>query len=160
MAENAERFFVLTGGPGAGKSTLADAVQQAGFSRSLEAGRGIIQDQVSIGGLAVPWNNRALFAELMLCWEIRSFRMAEQQKGPVFFDRAVPDVAGYLRLSKLPVPAHFEKAAETFRYNRRVFIAPPGGKSSSRTASASRISTKRSEPTRRWWKPTKRSGMN
>jgi predicted ATPase len=125
VAENAQRFLVLTGGPGSGKSTLIDALERAGFSRSLEAGRGIIQDQVSIGGPAVPWNDRGLFAELMLGWEMRSYRMAEQQTGPVFFDRGVPDVVGYLRLSKLPVPAYFKKAAETFRYNGRVFIAPP-----------------------------------
>ena len=124
MADHAERFLILTGGPGSGKSTLIDALQQAGFTRSIEAGRGIIQDQVSIGGPAVPWNDRALFAELMLCWEMRSYRMAERQRGPVFFDRGVPDVVGYLRLSNLPVPAYFEKAAETFRYNRSVFIAP------------------------------------
>ena len=125
VAENHERFFVLTGGPGSGKSTLIDALERAGFLRSLEAGRGIIQEQAGIGGPAVPWNDRGLFAELMLCWEMRSYRMAQQQAGPVFFDRGVPDVVGYLRLSKLPVPAYFEKAAETFRYNRRVFIAPP-----------------------------------
>jgi predicted ATPase len=125
VAENAGRFFVLTGGPGSGKSTLIDALQQAGFSRSIEAGRGIIQEQVGIGGPAVPWGDRGLFAELMLCWEMRSYRLAEQQSGPVFFDRGVPDVVGYLRLSRLPVPAYFEKAAEIFRYNHRVFIAPP-----------------------------------
>lgn len=125
MAEKAERFLVLTGGPGSGKSTLIDALERAGFSRSLEAGRGVIQDQVSIGGPAVPWDNRTLFAELMLCWEMRSYRMAEQQTGPIFFDRGVPDVIGYLRLSELPVPAYFKKAAGIFRYNRRVFIAPP-----------------------------------
>ncbi len=39
--------------------------------------------------------------------------------------RGVPDVLGYLRLSELPVPAHVSAAAETFCYNRRVFIAPP-----------------------------------
>jgi predicted ATPase len=125
VAENAQRFLVLTGGPGSGKSTLIDAFERAGFSRSLEAGRGIIQDQVDIGGPAVPWHDRVLFAELMLCWEMRSYRMAEQQTGSVFFDRGVPDVVGYLRLSKLPVPAYFEKAAEIFRYNHRVFMAPP-----------------------------------
>jgi len=120
-----ERFVVVTGGPGSGKSTLIDALERAGFGRTVEAGRGIIQDQVAIGGRALPWVDPALFAEMMLTWEMRSYRAAEQQAGIIFFDRGVPDVAGYLRLMKLPLPEHVEKAVETFRYHSRVFIAPP-----------------------------------
>ena len=51
--------------------------------------------------------------------------MALDLPGPVFFDRGVPDVMGYLRLMKLPSPTHVLQAATLFRYNRRVFIAPP-----------------------------------
>jgi predicted ATPase len=120
-----QRFFVLTGGPGSGKTALIEGLARAGFARSVEAGRGVIQDQMAIGGPALPWQDRAAFAELMLCWEMRSWHMALAQAGPVFFDRGVPDVAGYLRLQGLPVPHHLEKAVHLFRYNRRVFITPP-----------------------------------
>ena len=48
-----ERLLVLTGGPGSGKTTLIDAFQRAGYARSWEAGRSIIQDQVAIGGRAL-----------------------------------------------------------------------------------------------------------
>jgi len=125
LTQPSERFFVVTGGPGSGKSSLLDALEQAGYARSVEAGRAIIQDQLMIGGSALPWCDRAAFAELMLSWEMRSYHIAEQLNGPVFFDRSVVDVLGYLRLLKLPVPKHVQKAAETFRYHRRVFIAPP-----------------------------------
>jgi predicted ATPase len=66
-----------------------------------------------------------LFAEMMLSWEIRSYHIAQRAAGPVFFDRGVPDVLGYLRLSGIPAPEHMERAAAMFRYNRRVFISPP-----------------------------------
>lgn len=36
-----------------------------------EAGRAIIQDQVAIGGAALPWADRLAFSELMLGWELR-----------------------------------------------------------------------------------------
>jgi predicted ATPase len=123
--KEAERFLVVTGGPGSGKSTLIERLARAGFGRSVEAGRGIIQDQVAIGGRALPWIDPALFADMMLAWEMRSYRMAQEQTGRTFFDRGVPDVAGYLRLMKLPIPTYLQKAIETFPYNSRVFIAPP-----------------------------------
>jgi predicted ATPase len=125
MSKEYERFFVITGGPGSGKSTLLDVLQAHGFRRSQEAGRAIIQDQVEIGGRGLPWIDPAHFAELMLGWEMRSYRMATEWDGIVFFDRGVPDVVGYLRLMKLHVPDYMDRAARTFRYNRRVFIAPP-----------------------------------
>ncbi len=125
LSERANRFFVVTGGPGSGKSSLIGRLQKIGYAGSVEAGRGIIQDQVAIGGEALPWRDRMLFAQLMLSWEIRSYRIAAHAAGPVFFDRGVPDVLGYLRLSGLPAPEHVTKSVAVFRYNRRVFIAPP-----------------------------------
>ncbi len=125
MSERSERFFVVTGGPGSGKSSLLAEIQRHGYSTSGEAGRAIIQDQVAIQGRALPWNDRQLFAELMLCRDMRSYHNAEQTTGTFFFDRGVPDVLGYLHLCGLSEPGHLKKAAEIFRYNRVVFIAPP-----------------------------------
>jgi predicted ATPase len=125
LGEEAKRFFVLTGGPGSGKSTLIEALHAAGYARSIEAGRGIIQDQMAIAGRAVPWCDPVLFAELMLSWDMRSYHIAERSSGPVFFDRGVVDVLGYFRLLGRPVPQHVHNALQTFRYNQRVFIAPP-----------------------------------
>src|SRR3546814_12815088 len=56
--------------------------------------------------------------------ELRSWHEAHDRAGPVICDRSVPDVAGYLRLCGLPVPAHVSQAADLFRYQPRVFIAP------------------------------------
>lgn len=120
-----DRFFVLTGGPGSGKSTLLAALAQRGLATLPEAGRAIIQDQVAIGGQALPWADRSAFADLMLSWELRSYREAATVSGPVIFDRGVPDVAGYLKLCNLPIPSHVWKAAELYRYHRRTFVAPP-----------------------------------
>jgi predicted ATPase len=121
-AVNFDRLFVITGGPGSGKSTLINALAGRGISTMPEAGRAIIQDQMAIGGEALHWSDRRAFAELMLSWEMRSYRAALR---PVMFDRGVPDVLGYLRLSNLAIPSHVNNASRIFRYHRRVFIAPP-----------------------------------
>lgn len=119
-----DHMFVVTGGPGSGKSSLIDALRRRGFQSMPEAGRAIIQDQVRIGGTSLPWADRTMFAELMLCWELRSWHEASKMNGPVLMDRGMADVYGYLTLCDLPVPAHVIAAAMEFRYNVKVFIAP------------------------------------
>jgi len=120
-----EHLHVITGGPGSGKTSLIEALAGEGVRHMPEAGRAIIQDQVDIGGTALPWDDREAFAALMLAWEMRSYREAVKAPGPILFDRGIPDVIGYLRLCGLPVPAAAVRAAEQLRYASRVFIAPP-----------------------------------
>lgn len=119
-----DHLFVITGGPGSGKSSLIAALAAEGIATMAEAGRAIIRDQVAIGGDALPWGDRAAFAGLMLAWELRSHGEARAIAGPVVLDRGIPDVIGYLRLCELPVPTTAERAARAFRYHRTVFIAP------------------------------------
>lgn len=74
---NLQQRIVITGGPGSGKSTLIDALITKGYTCLPEAGRGVIQTQVSINGNALPWSDRMAFAEWMLCWEMRSWHAVE-----------------------------------------------------------------------------------
>ncbi|ABI76384.1 conserved hypothetical protein [Hyphomonas neptunium ATCC 15444] len=121
----AENCFIVTGGPGSGKTTLLTHLGVQGLHVMPEAGRAIIQAQMAIDGPAVPWGDRALYAELMLSWELRAYSEAAALAGPVLFDRGLPDILGYLALEGLATPAHLRRAAEAWRYNTDVFIAPP-----------------------------------
>ena len=59
-----DHLYVITDGHGSGKSTLIEALAASGIPSMPEAGRAIIQDQLAIGGEALP------------CWEMRSYRAA------------------------------------------------------------------------------------
>lgn len=120
-----ENFIVITGGPGSGKTTLLDVLRGRGFATVAEAGRAIIRDQLAVGGTAHHTADWALGAEVMLAWEIRSYREANRHAGPVFFDRGVPDLVGYHPMMGRPTPPHFRRAADVFRYRHTVFVAPP-----------------------------------
>ena len=111
-------LYVLTGGPGAGKTTVVDALAALGYAATREAGRALIRE-------GVPSEDQAAFSEHILARELESYAWAAAQPGTVFCDRGMPDVAGnYLRLG-LPVPPDVRTAVEECRYASPVFVAPP-----------------------------------
>lgn len=125
MPKNADKLFILTGGPGAGKTSLIAAAAEHGLRTTPEAGRAIIQSQLAIGGAALPWTDPALYAELMLDRDMQVYEVALASGETCLCDRGVPDLVGYARLMGLDRSEHFRRAAEIMRYNSTVFIAPP-----------------------------------
>ena len=67
-----DRFFVLTGGPGSGKTTLVDALKALGYATTAEAGRGVIREQMESGGDACPGStattDRSAACSPLTCW--------------------------------------------------------------------------------------------
>ncbi|EEX15155.1 conserved hypothetical protein [Citreicella sp. SE45] len=118
-----DRFFVVTGGPGAGKTSLITELARRGLHTIPESGRAIIREEMASGGDALPWGNRMAYAERMLERDLRAYEDAQALSDPVIFDRGIPDIMGYLTLCGLPVPSHLTAAAKTALYNRRVLLA-------------------------------------
>lgn len=49
-----DHFFVVTGGPGAGKTSLITELARGGFHTIPESGRVIIREEMQSGGDALP----------------------------------------------------------------------------------------------------------
>jgi predicted ATPase len=122
MSRDLEELVVVTGGPGVGKTTLIAELVRRGHRARPESARRILKEQALFGGRANGPTDMTLFAETIMAWEVRAWVDEQACKGLVFFDRAVPEAAAMLGL---PPPDHFARAAERFRFARRVFIAPP-----------------------------------
>lgn len=118
-------FFVITGGPGAGKTTLIEALAVRGYPTVEEAGRRIIREQKATGGAATHDGDRLAYRWLMFEDAVQTFEKNEHTTAPVFFDRGLPDLVGYSRLIGAPVPGWLNHALNRYRYNDIVFIGPP-----------------------------------
>src|SRR5215475_2513462 len=116
-----ENLYIITGGPGAGKTTVLTELQSRGFHCAPEVAREIIQEQVRNGGGALPWKDRALFTNLMLERSIESYRTHSSANEPTFFDRAIPDSLAYAYLIGLPDKESLKSACSKYRYSVRVF---------------------------------------
>ena len=115
-------FFVLTGGPGVGKTTLLHALRSRSELCVEESAREVIREQLETGGRAVPWIDPAAFAEATAARDIARFDALAGETRRVFFDRGILDS---WRANGVAPTATLAEALRARRYNRRVFIAPP-----------------------------------
>ena len=122
---NSPNLFVLTGGPGAGKTTVLVELEKRGYRVAPEVARQIIQEQVRDGGTALPWADRKVYTDMMLARSIESYRAHTPSLQETFCDRGIPDTLGYARLIGLEEDAAIRIACERYRYASRVFLAPP-----------------------------------
>ena len=115
--------IIITGGPGAGKTSIIDALSLQGFATFPESSRYLIEQQSQLEQGILPWDNLAQFAELCLEHMQRQKEQALQVDGMSFMDRAIPDIVAYLKLGHQLVPDHIRNAG--LGYHAQVFVCRP-----------------------------------
>jgi len=120
-----DNFFILTGGPGSGKTSLISELKCRGYECVTEVGRQIIQNQVDQGGDVLPWKDCGAYSKLMFERSLADYKQMNNVTAISFFDRGIPDTYGYERLEGIPPNPDLLHAIQQYRYNRSVFILPP-----------------------------------
>ena len=118
-------FVVITGGPGAGKTTLIRELEHRGYPCVNEVARELIAEQVERGGTALPWNDKELYKQIMLERSVAAYYNTPAGSRPVFFDRGIPDILCYAALEGLLLTTAMEQYAQELRYHNTVFMLPP-----------------------------------
>ena len=59
-------LYVITGGPGTGKTSLIEELKIVGYQTVKEVARDIIKEQQQQGGDALPWKDTVLYTSMML----------------------------------------------------------------------------------------------
>ena len=57
-----DRFVVISGCSGGGKSALLEELGRQGCPTIEEPGRRIVKEQLLVGGTALPWTDKVAFA--------------------------------------------------------------------------------------------------
>ncbi len=118
-----DKFVIISGCSGGGKSTLIGELSRRGFACVGEPGRRIVREELEGHGAALPWNDSAAFARRAIEMSLADRAAAAENTGWTFFDRGLIDAASTLdHLAGAPVLAEL---AKEHRCNERVFLAPP-----------------------------------
>ena len=120
--ENNKMRIVLTGPPGAGKTSVIEKIEAKGYSIVPEPARTLIEYyKVHSPELlpALSKENRKLFQLAIEETCIRDFK--SNLTG--FFDRSILDEIGYRNRYDIAISPELDKAARTHRYNH-IFIFP------------------------------------
>lgn len=118
-------LFIITGGPGAGKTTIIEELKKRNYNCIDEVARNIIKEQVASNGDALPWANKEKYTLLMLKHSIETFIENENNSCITFFDRGIPDTLAYANLIGLKPSTELLEATREYRYNPIVFAFPP-----------------------------------
>lgn len=119
-------FHVLSGCSGSGKSSLLAELERRGYVTIGEPGRQIVKEQLHIGGDALPWENLARFVDLCISRSMYNFNLRGICDESVFFDRGIVDaLVGLEKQLGKPISESLRRAAQTYRYDTRVFMTPP-----------------------------------
>jgi len=118
-----ERFVVISGCSGGGKSTLLTELARRGHAVVEEPGRRIVKLELERGGTALPWVDGVAFARRAIALARADHAAANRRGGWVFFDRGLIDAAAALQhLTGEPALA---TVGQAHRYHGRVFMTPP-----------------------------------
>lgn len=112
-----KNFFIFTGGPGVGKTTVLDELKKRNYRCVQEVIRQVIKEQPGHISKDPEWRRSLAFPEMTLKRSVNMYLAENSEKnGITFFDRGIIDCISHPEINKSP--------ARELRYNKTVFIFP------------------------------------
>lgn len=114
---------VITGGPGTGKSTILQQLEDKGYPIHQEVSRAVIKEEINKNSELLPWRDLPGFSEKVFKGQTAQWHQA--RAGAInFYDRGILDVIAYLKKDLLPHDALADLVGH-YPYHRSVFLTPP-----------------------------------
>jgi predicted ATPase len=93
--------FVITGGPGVGKTTVIEILRKGGYRVTDETAREIIEQEMAKGSDVLPWKDLQEFQVQVFLRQSEKEKSILESLMPVFLDRSIIDGYAYCILGKV-----------------------------------------------------------
>ena len=81
-----QNYYVISGGPGVGKTTVLNELKNRGCITVAEDARRIIEEQIRTEGQGLPWKDKKLYTQLMLKASVESYRNISVSREDIVLD--------------------------------------------------------------------------
>ena len=116
--------YVITGGPGFGKTVLLEKLHELGYPVGCEIARQIIAHQIAGGGVLLPWKDAAGFEKRVMEERINFLNSIDIKK-IAFSDRGLPDQVAFSWYKGKEISQQLKVALSSNFYAKKVFLTPP-----------------------------------
>lgn len=116
--------YIITGGPGFGKTSIINALEAKGYAVCHENSREVITQQLAIGGTILPWMDLDKFSDIIIEKRLEAYQRFNGNT-PIFYDRGLPDTLAFIYRQNQQPEEKLLTITRTHPYNTKVFITPP-----------------------------------
>ncbi len=121
--------FVITGGPGFGKTTIINRLEAMGYNCFHEFSRSLKLEEAKKLGGSISWTKLDERSQddfsLKVCKRRIEQYLAAPENELSFYDRGIPDVVAYLKMAKQPISSFYNEIISSHSYETKLFLTPP-----------------------------------
>ncbi|TKG95984.1 hypothetical protein EYV94_06755 [Puteibacter caeruleilacunae] len=124
LMKQQKNIYVITGGPGFGKTSIVESLNDLGYKVCSEYARELIASGLENNNDILPWKNPRLFQQVIFD-KRKAFYETVTDEELAFVDRSIIDQIAYSRIHGRKESAEVRDFAKNYRYAETVFFTPP-----------------------------------
>lgn len=115
-------WYVITGGPGSGKTTTINLLKERGFNVAEEVARAYYESQMALGITNEQIRSNPQKLQDGIAKELIELEQRLNPEDRIFLDRAIPDNLAYYDFYNLQVPEFLKEAYDECSYKTVFYL--------------------------------------